>query len=106
MPSFNVLALLALLGFLISWPIASSTDQSYNIIGDVSHGYDLTIEDKDIDYDLLPEDYLDYDNGSNETKRETRELRSTQTYIDVTKSSTGNYTGLCLVYFISVMHTC
>ena len=94
MPSFNVLALL---GFLISWPIASTTDQSYNIIGDVSHGYDLTIEDKDIDYDLLSEDYLDYDR-SNETERETRELRSTQAYEDVTESSTGNYTQGYILY--------
>ena len=90
MPSFTI----ALLGFLIStWPIASATEQFNNIINihDVSHGFDLAIEDKDIDYDLLSEDYLDYDNSSNETERETRELRFIKAYKDVTKSSTGNY---------------
>ena len=90
MPSFTI----TLLGFLIStWPIASTTYQSDNIINidDVSHGFDLAIEDKDIDYDLLSEDYLDYDNFSNETERETRELRFKKAYKTVTKSSTGNY---------------
>ena len=86
--SFTVLAILR---FLVSWSIASTTYQSsYNIIdgGDVLHGYDLTIEDKDVEYDILPEeDYLDYDISSNETKRNTRQ----DAYNSVTKSSTGNY---------------
>ena len=89
MPS--TFTILALLRFLVSWSIASTTYQSsYNIIdgGDVLHGYDLTIEDKDVEHDLLPEeDYLDYDIWSNETKRNTRQ----DAYNSVTKSSTGNY---------------
>ena len=51
-------------------------------------------------HDLLSEDYLDYDNWSNETEREARELRFIKAYKDVTKSSTGKNSGLYLVYFI------
>ena len=90
--SFTVLVLLR---FLVSWSIASTTYQSSsNIIGggDVLHGYDLTIEDKDIEYDSIPEeDYLDNDIWSNETIRKTRQ----DAYNSVTKSSTGtNYSQL------------
>ena len=102
------LFILVLAGFWIYWPIASSTlatDQFDNIISvydDELLSYDMAIDDKDIDYDLLSEDYLDYDNWANETERETRGLRSTQAYKDVTKSSTGNYT-LGYILYISYL---
>ena len=53
-------------------------------------------------HDLLSEDYLDYDNWSNETEREARELRFNQEYKDVTKSSTGKNFGL---YISCIFHT-
>ena len=50
---------------------------------------------------MLSEDYLDYDNWSNETEREARELRFNQEYKDVTKSSTGKNFGL---YISCIFH--
>ena len=88
------LFIIALFGFLISWPIASSalaSNQFYNIID---------TDDEMLSYDMAIEDKLDYDNWSNETEREARELRFIKAYKDVTKSSTGKNSGLYLVYFI------
>ena len=85
------LFVLVLFGFLISWPIASSVLSAEQFYNDELLSYDMAINEKDIDYDFLSEDYLDYDNWSNETERLTRELRSNQAYKDVTKSNTGNW---------------
>ena len=96
------LFVLVLFGFLISWPITSSVLAAEQFYNDELLSYDMAMDEKDIDYDFLSEDYLDYDNWSNETERETRELRFKKAYKTVTKSSTGNYcVKSCMyIYFI------
>ena len=100
------LFVLVLFGFLISWPIASSVLSAEQFYNDELLSYDMAMDEKDRDYDSLSEDYLDYDNWSNETERLTRELRSNQAYKDVTKSNTGNNWGVNMILplVIQILH--